>query len=189
MTVIRRHNRCPSLNAVTHVDTSFFRGRMLSKNSPSDVLWLISFSWENMEHHPETEEQICHYKAYHWPSFKEGTKHRNVQWHGLATVWKWGWRWKQTGKPQPASWAWQTPCSRMYAGSRMNELPIRHLAAQSSRQPHLLIPLPQPETAEAPEKQVSHHVSESRRLSCTSSFYWWRRFPRHNKTLAAAEPA
>lgn len=36
--------------------------------------------------------------------------------------------------------------------------------SSSSQQPHLLIPFPQPETAEAPEKQVSHHVSESWRL-------------------------
>uniref|UniRef100_A0AAV2IYS2 Uncharacterized protein n=1 Tax=Knipowitschia caucasica TaxID=637954 RepID=A0AAV2IYS2_KNICA len=33
---------------------------------------------------------------------------------------------------------------------------------------HLLLSFPQPETAEAPEEQVSHHVSESRRLPSAS---------------------
>lgn len=39
-----------------------------------------------------------------------------------------------------------------------------HRSSSIWAHPHLLIPSPQPETAEAPEKQISHHVSESRRL-------------------------
>ena len=41
-------------------------------------------------------------------------------------------------------------------------------SAVISEYPHLLFPFPKPETAEAPVKQVSHHVSESRRISLAS---------------------
>lgn len=96
---------------------------------------------------------------------------------------------KRPGRPSPApsvslpaSW----PVHEYYIWSK------RHPGSESSGRPHLLIPSPQPETAEAPEKQVSHHVSESWSLLLALLVHSTEAsvFPRcHNKTLAAAKPS
>lgn len=150
------------------LNPTFIWRRMLSKNSTRAMAHQFFMTWKKekkLEHRTEKGEQICNYSAIRWPSLKM-TQQRTVTCFSLKI--------KEiemervsaeaTGKPsQPATWDRLPPC--LLAGSCTSPIRLPVTPSSSSEQPHLLIPFPQPETAEAPEKQVSHHVSESWRLS------------------------
>lgn len=110
-------------------------------------------------------EQICNYKAITLTQF---TTNGNIQYHASASVLKF-----KKMKLERVCRSNRQTISTSHLRLSASLPPRRFLSNCTSpirptnpeRQPHLLISFPQPETAEAPEKQVSHHVSESWRIS------------------------